>query len=88
MAVQDVVVVNGTTLYYAMQGTGPSVLCIAGTTGHAGHFAQVATQLADEFIIVTYDRRGPAWHGRLHRISALLGVLRLTTARRIDGGIR
>ena len=39
MAVQDVVVVNGTTLYYEMHGTGPSVLCIAGATGDAGHFA-------------------------------------------------
>ncbi len=57
MAVQDVVV-NGTTLYYEVHGTGPSVLCIAGTTGDAGHFTQVATQLADEFTIVSYDRRG------------------------------
>jgi pimeloyl-ACP methyl ester carboxylesterase len=58
MAVQDVVVVNGTTLYYEMHGMGPSVLCIAGTTGDAGHFAQVAARLADEFTVVTYDRRG------------------------------
>ena len=58
MAVQDVVAVNGTTLYYEIHGTGPSVLCIAGTTGDAGHFTQVATQLADELTIVTYDRRG------------------------------
>jgi hypothetical protein len=39
MAVQDVVVVDGTALYYEMYGTGPSVLYIAGTTGDAGHFA-------------------------------------------------
>lgn len=58
MTVQSVVVVNGVTLYYEMQGTGPSVLCIAGTTGDAGHFTQVATRLADEFTLVTYDRRG------------------------------
>jgi len=49
MAVQDVVVVNGTTLYDEMHGTGPSVLCIAGTMGDAGHFTQIAAQLADEF---------------------------------------
>ena len=55
---QDVIVVNGTTLYYERTGTGPSVLCIAGTTGDAGHFAQVAARLADEFTVVTYDRRG------------------------------
>ena len=35
MAVQDVVVVNGTTLYYEIRGTGPSVLRIAGTAGDA-----------------------------------------------------
>ena len=54
----DVVVVNGTTLYYERTGTGPSVLCIAGTTGDAGHFTQVAARLADEFTVVTYDQRG------------------------------
>ena len=49
MAVQNVVVVNETRLYDEMHGTGPSVLCIAGTMGDAGPFAQIATQLADEF---------------------------------------
>jgi pimeloyl-ACP methyl ester carboxylesterase len=34
------------------------VLCIAGTTGDAGHFTQVAARLADECTVVTYDRRG------------------------------
>jgi pimeloyl-ACP methyl ester carboxylesterase len=58
MDLQDVVVVNGTTLYYERTGTGPSVLFIIGTTGDAGHFAQVAARLADEFTVVTYDRRG------------------------------
>jgi pimeloyl-ACP methyl ester carboxylesterase len=58
MAVQDVVVVNETALYYELHGVGPSVLCIAGTTGDAGHFTQVASRLADEFTVVTYDRRG------------------------------
>jgi hypothetical protein len=58
MDLQDIVVVNGTTLYYELTSTGPSVLCIAGTTGDAGHFAQVAARLADEFTVVIYDRRG------------------------------
>jgi len=58
MPVHDVVLVNGASLYYEMHGTGPSVLCIAGTTGDAGHFAPVATLLAHEFTVVTYDRRG------------------------------
>jgi pimeloyl-ACP methyl ester carboxylesterase len=58
MEIQDVVSVNGTTLYYERTGTGPSVLFIAGTTGDAGHFAQVAACLAEEFTVVSYDRRG------------------------------
>jgi len=58
MDVRNVVVANGTMLYYEVQGTGPALLCIAGTTGDAGHFTQVAARLADEFTIVTYDRRG------------------------------
>lgn len=49
---------NGTRLYYERRGSGPSVLFISGATGDAGHFTQVAEALADEFTIVTYDRRG------------------------------
>src|SRR5579859_3460723 len=49
---------NGTTLYYELRGTGPSVLFISGATGDAGHFAGVAEVLADEFRVITYDRRG------------------------------
>ena len=58
MSAHHVVVANGVTLYYEMHGAGLSVLCIAGTTGDAGHFTQMAAQLADEFTVVTYDRRG------------------------------
>lgn len=49
---------NGTTLYYETRGSGPSVLFISGATGDAGHFERVAEALADEFTVVTYDRRG------------------------------
>lgn len=50
--------VNGTQLYYERRGSGPSVLFIPGATGDAGHFTRVAELLADEFTVVTYDRRG------------------------------
>jgi pimeloyl-ACP methyl ester carboxylesterase len=56
--VKDFVVINGTTLYYEKFGTGPAVLFIAGSTGDAGNFTRAATLLADEFTVVTYDRRG------------------------------
>jgi pimeloyl-ACP methyl ester carboxylesterase len=49
---------NGTELYCEQRGSGPPVLFIAGATGDAGHFEGVAAQLADQFTVVTYDRRG------------------------------
>jgi len=55
---KDFAVVNGAELYYEKQGTGPAVLLIAGSTGDAGNFTRAADLLADQFTIVTYDRRG------------------------------
>jgi pimeloyl-ACP methyl ester carboxylesterase len=52
------VIANGTSLYYERQGAGPAVLFIAGSTGDAGNFSRAAALLADEFTVVTYDRRG------------------------------
>lgn len=54
----DFVVTNGTSLYYERQGIGPPVLFVAGSTGDAGNFTRTADLLADEFTVVTYDRRG------------------------------
>jgi pimeloyl-ACP methyl ester carboxylesterase len=56
--IKDVAVVNGAALYYEKQGTGSPVLLIAGSTGDAGNFTRAADLLADEFTVVTYDRRG------------------------------
>jgi pimeloyl-ACP methyl ester carboxylesterase len=53
------VTVDPVGLYYeARGGSGPPLLFIMGATGDAGHFAMVADQLAGEFTVVTYDRRG------------------------------
>jgi len=52
------IVVNGTSLYYERQGTGPTVFFIAGSSGDAGNFTRAADLLADEYTVVTYDRRG------------------------------
>jgi pimeloyl-ACP methyl ester carboxylesterase len=54
----DVVVANGAALYYEKEGSGTPVLFIAGSTGDAGNFTRAADLLADEFTVVTYDRRG------------------------------
>ncbi|MEN3278916.1 MAG: hypothetical protein V7607_56 [Solirubrobacteraceae bacterium] len=50
--------VNGTELYHEIRGGGPPVLLIMGATGDGGHFDAFADLLADEFTVVTYDRRG------------------------------
>lgn len=52
------VTVNETELYHEVRGSGPPVLLIMGATGDGGHFDTVADLLADEFTVVTYDRRG------------------------------
>jgi pimeloyl-ACP methyl ester carboxylesterase len=49
---------TGATLYHEVRGEGPPVLLIAGATGDAGHFSRPAELLADEFTVITYDRRG------------------------------
>jgi pimeloyl-ACP methyl ester carboxylesterase len=53
-----VIDVNGTELYHELRGAGPSLLLIMGATGDGGVFEQFADLLAEEFTVVTYDRRG------------------------------
>ncbi len=50
--------INDAELYHEIRGNGPTVLMIPGGTGDAGYFAPLADHLADEFVVVTYDRRG------------------------------
>jgi pimeloyl-ACP methyl ester carboxylesterase len=52
------ITVNGTELYHEARGSGPTLLMIAGATGDAGHWTEVADKLADAFTVITYDRRG------------------------------
>jgi pimeloyl-ACP methyl ester carboxylesterase len=59
--------VNDAELYYEVRGEGPPVLLIMGATGDGGHFTQLAALLADEFTVVSYDRRG---NGRSPRPAA------------------
>ena len=56
--IKDFIDVNGTSIYYERDGTGPAILFIAGSTGDAGNFTRTAALLADQFTTVTYDRRG------------------------------
>jgi pimeloyl-ACP methyl ester carboxylesterase len=49
---------DGTSLYYERRGSGPALLMISGGGGDAGYHSEVAEQLADEYTVLTYDRRG------------------------------
>lgn len=51
------IAVNGTTLYYERRGGGQPLLFISGATGDAGHWTDVADALADEYTVISYDRR-------------------------------
>lgn len=52
------ITVNGTDIYHEIRGRGPSVAFIAGGGGDGGTYDAVAALLADEFTVLTYDRRG------------------------------
>ena len=52
------IAVNGTDIYHEVRGKGAPLLFITGALGDASHFQRVADLLADEFTVVTYDRRG------------------------------
>lgn len=49
---------TGATIYHEVRGEGPRVLLIAGAMGDAGLFSRAAGLLADEFTVISYDRRG------------------------------
>jgi pimeloyl-ACP methyl ester carboxylesterase len=56
---------DGTSIAYDRQGSGPAVILVGGglvdpATGRAGRWenAPLATELADHFTVVNYDRRG------------------------------
>lgn len=50
--------VGTTKLFHEVHGSGPSLLLITGGTGDAGEWAHLVPVLAEEFTVVTYDRRG------------------------------
>lgn len=55
---KQMVQANGAELYCEICGSGPAVIWIAGGSGDSGCFDRVKPELADEFTLITYDRRG------------------------------
>jgi pimeloyl-ACP methyl ester carboxylesterase len=49
---------NGARIHYEVRGSGPPLLLIMGLTGDAGWFEPLAKILAEQFTVITYDRRG------------------------------
>jgi pimeloyl-ACP methyl ester carboxylesterase len=49
---------NKATLFYEERGSGPPILLITGTGGHAGAVAALAERLATDHRTISYDRRG------------------------------
>jgi pimeloyl-ACP methyl ester carboxylesterase len=49
---------NEAELHYELRGDGPPLLLMMGASGYGRVFARFAELLADEFTVVTYDRRG------------------------------
>jgi pimeloyl-ACP methyl ester carboxylesterase len=63
------ITVNGAELYYEVRGDGPPVLLIMGATGDGGHFDRLADRLADEFTVISYDRRWERAQPRAGRLA-------------------
>ncbi len=55
---QDTLRVPGAHLAYEVRGEGPLLLMIAGGGGEGGGFTGIADHLAEQYTVVTYDRRG------------------------------
>jgi pimeloyl-ACP methyl ester carboxylesterase len=50
--------VPGASLYYEVRGSGPVLLLISTGNGDAAPFGPLADELADRYLVVSYDRRG------------------------------
>lgn len=50
--------VPGATIYFEVQGSGPTLMLIPGGPQDAGVFSDLASQLAHQFTVISYDPRG------------------------------
>jgi pimeloyl-ACP methyl ester carboxylesterase len=64
---------DGADLYYERRGEGPPLLLIAGGGGDCGYFSALASILADDYTVLTYDRRGNS-RSPLHQAPASIEI--------------
>lgn len=63
---EGVLEVGDASIYYERRGQGPALLMIAGAGGDAGMYGPAADELARDYTVLTYDRRGNSrstWRG-------------------------
>lgn len=53
----DSIETEGARIVFDYEGSGPTLLLIAGGGGGAGNYAKLAERLSDEYTVVRYDRR-------------------------------
>jgi pimeloyl-ACP methyl ester carboxylesterase len=58
MNVNQLVDVGETKLYCEVHGSGPSLVLVPGASGDGGYMQPLADALANEFTVITYERRG------------------------------
>ena len=56
--IRGTAVTEGADIYFERRGSGPGLLLISGGGGDAGNYSGIADSLADEYTVLTYDRRG------------------------------
>ncbi len=61
-------------LYWEARGAGTAVLLIAGSPGDGGQFETVAQRLAENHLVITYDRRGTSRSAHLPQRDAMSGA--------------
>lgn len=49
---------DGADLYFEKRGSGPALLLVVGGGGDCGYYDGLASRLAGEFTVISYDRRG------------------------------
>jgi pimeloyl-ACP methyl ester carboxylesterase len=58
MQTTGLVDVGAVKLYAEVVGAGPTLMFITGASGDAGEWSEIARMLADDFTVLTYNRRG------------------------------